>query len=651
MTPGFKRGTVVMASLAVATLAIGPVAVAQSPSPAASAAPAASGAPASTTPDLFNSDYKDRVKKGKAGGTIIIADWQEANLFNPYYTNNVTEADIATATTRGLVGVDDKGKYFADVATSIPTLDNGGVTVGQNGDGQTVTWTLRDDAKWSDGTAITCDDYAYTLEWYTDDTNSGIPAGLSGYLTDDFLARRAAAALDPEAAPVVKTDADINFTLECTSPTEMVWHLKNPYEGYLGLLPYVFQRAYNSQFPVADMVNGAGWSADVVGNAVVAGPYKFESVTPGQQVDLVRNDYYVSPITGEKPYADKIIAKWYGSADAMIAAYQGAEPEYDFAKDLSDADIAKVQGLKNVVIQPSLTYEFLRPNWDAEHCSLLLQPVRNGVCPFSQEAWRKALSYVIDRDTINSRILGGQSVMAYTNTSPNAWYYVAPAEKAVQDLDKAAAALDEGGWIVNPDDPAGRRFWDQNGNGKKDEGEPDARIEACTTTRQYRQDMLALLSGWFNQIGVQVTISPVSSVDVFAAWNESTPTTACALDRGNFDLALHAFSVPVDPVSNFPVYHSTQTPPNGQNSAHVNNADLDAALTQLKNTVDFSVVQDSMNTFQKVYIDSAVETPVFYWAQTYLVNPKLQNYTGNPSSVGPLWNIQDWFLKKGGKKG
>jgi len=509
---------------------------------------------------------------------------------------------------------------------------------------------IREDAKWSDGTPITCDDFSYTLDWYIDDANTGIPAGLSGYLTDDFLARRAAGALDPNAAPVVKTPDDINVTISCTSPTEMVWHFKNVYEGYLSLLPYPFQRAYNSQFAVADMVTGAGWTPDAVPNAPVAGPYKYESVTPGQQVDLVRNEFYISSVTGEKPYADRVIAKWYGSADAMIAAYQGNQPEYDFAKDLSDSDIAKVQGLKNVVIQPSLTYELLRPNWDPDHCSLLLQPVRNGVCPFSQEAWRKALSYVIDRDTINARILGGKSVMAVTNTSPNAWYYVAPDQTGAQDLDKAAAALDAGGWIVNPADDAGRRFWDENANGTKDDGEPDARIEACTTTRQYRQDMLALISGWFNQIGVQVTISPVSSVDVFAAWNESTPETACALDRGNFDFALHAFSVPVDPVSNFPVYHSTQAPPNGQNSAHVNNADIDAALVAVKNTVDYGVVQDAMKTFQEVYIDQAVETPVFYWANVYLLNPKIQNYTGNPSATGPLWNIQDWFFK-GKKKG
>jgi len=639
-----KRGVVVMASLAVATSMFGGAAVAQSPAPAESAA-------ASKTPALFDSTYKDRVKKGKPFNTIIIADWQEANLFNPYYTNNVTEADIATATTRGLIQNDDEGKYFPDLAVSIPTLDNGAVVLGQNGDAQTVTWQIRDDAKWSDGTPITCDDFSYTLDWYTDNANTGIPAGLSGYLTDDFLARRAQAALDPEAPAVDKTPADINLTLECTSPTEMVWHFKNVYEGYLTQLPYVFQRAYNSQFAVADMVNGAGWSADAVANAVVAGPYKFQSVTPGQQVDLVRNDFYLSPVTGEKPYAEHIIAKWYGSADAMIAAYQGDNPEYDFAKDLSDADIAKIAGLKNVVVQPSLSYEFLRPNWDADHCSLLLQPLRNGVCPFSQEAWRKALSYVVDRDAIKARLLNEKSVMAYTNTSPNAWYYVAPAEQAVQDLDKAAAALDAGGWIVNPDDPAGRRFWDQNGNGKKDEGEPDAKIEACTTTRQYRQDLLAMLAGWFNAIGVQTTISPVSSVDVFAAWNESTPTTACALDRGNYDLALHAFSVPVDPLSNYPVYVSTQAPPNGQNSAHVNNKDIDAALTAVKGTVDFGVVQDAMGTFQKVYIDQAVETPIFYWANVYLVSPKLQNYTGNPSSVGPLWNVQDWFFKKPAKKG
>jgi ABC-type transport system substrate-binding protein len=637
-----KRGIVVMASLTLATTAFTSAALAQDPSasPAPAGSPAAGGGPA-----LFDSDYPERFKEGKAGGTLIVADWQEANLFNPYYTNNVTEADIATATNGGLITSTDDFKYAPDFAKSIPTVDNGGVVLGQNGDAMTVTWELRD-VKWSDGTPITCDDYSFTLDWYTDDANTGIPAGQSGYLTDDYLARAAAAAEAGEASPP-KTDADRNLTVECVSPTQMVWHLKNIYSAYLTLLPYVFQRAYNSQFAVADMVTGgAGWGIDAVVNAPVGGPYKFGAVTPGQQVDLVRNDQYVDAITGGPAYLDKVIVKWYADADAMIAAYQGDSPEYDVAKDLNDADIPKLEGLKKVVQLPSLTYEFLRPNWDADHCSLTLQTVRNGACPASDPAVREALKYALDKDAINARLLGGNAAIAYTNVSPSAWFYVAPAETPTQDLERASQILTDAGYILDPT-TGNTLFKDVDGDGAKDysKGDYDLRLEACTTTRQVRQDTLAMVSGFMNAIGVTVLISPVSSSDIFASYNESTEQTPCALSRGNFDIAEHAFSVPLDPLTNFPVYHSTQFTPNGQNDAHVNDPDIDTALETVKSTVDFGEIQSAMATFQQVYQDKTVEVPLYYRKEVYLVNPKLVNFTGNPTSTGPFWNIQHWFLK------
>ena len=189
-------------------------------------------------------------------------------------------------------------------------------------------------------------------------------------------------------------------------------------------------------------------------------------------------------------------------------------------------------------------------------------------------------------------------------------------------------------------------FKDVDGDGVKDysKGDYDARIEACTTTRQVRQDTLAMVSGFMNAIHVSVVISPVSSADIFASYNESTDQTPCSLSRGNFDLAEHAFSVPLDPNSNYPVYHSSQFEPNGANDGHVKDKGVDAALTAVKNTVDFNVVMDAMATFQQVYIDKTIEVPLYFRKEVYLKVPGLQNFTGNPTSTGPMWNVQHWFF-------
>ena len=177
MSPGTKRTVVAMASLTLATTALSSAALAQDPS--ASPAPATSAAPTTGGPDLFNTTYPDRFAEGTPGGTVIVADWQEANLFNPYYYNQVTEADVATATQGGLVTQTDDFKYAPDFAVSIPTTANGGVVVNENGS-VTVTWKLRDGLTFSDGAPLTCDDYAFTAGWVIDPANTGMTAGKSG---------------------------------------------------------------------------------------------------------------------------------------------------------------------------------------------------------------------------------------------------------------------------------------------------------------------------------------------------------------------------------------------------------------------------------------------------------------------------------------
>src|SRR6266550_4355963 len=144
-------------------------------------APSGSG-PAAGAPDLFGTKYKDKRVPGTTGGQIVYADWQEATEFNYYYQGQVTEANLSSATQAGLDTVTDDFKYAPDLATEIPTLDNGGVKVpGDSGDAMTVTWKLRSGLKWSDGQPLTCDDFKFTQDWIMDKDNTGLYAGTTGY--------------------------------------------------------------------------------------------------------------------------------------------------------------------------------------------------------------------------------------------------------------------------------------------------------------------------------------------------------------------------------------------------------------------------------------------------------------------------------------
>ena len=581
--------------------------------PATSEAPAASASAGSGGVDLTTTTYEPA--EGTDGGSIIIGDWQEANQFNPYYSSQVTEANVGSAAFATLVVFTNDYRYGPDLAESVPTVDNGGVKApGDGGDAMTVTWTLRDGLKWSDGEPLTCDDFKYAWEWVLDEENVGV-------VTTGFT--------------------DIS-DVECASDTEMILHFSAIYEGYITLFNAPLPRHYLEPLPMADQVNGAGFRADEVANLPTSGAFKFESVTPQQELRLARNDNYTSPWTGKPAHLDNLIWKWYGDADLMIAGFKAGE--VDFATDLQDSDIPKVQDLGDQVSAiPALLYEFLRPNWsegpfDAATkvggCSRNAAVQDRGTgCPMADPAMREAVAYAVNKDEINSRLLGGTVEIANTSISPGAWFF-ADQTPATFDPAKAQQILEDAGWK------------DSDGDGIREKDGLKAKIELCTTTRQVRIDTLALISDWLKDVGIEAVVNAVDPAAIFADYNEATADTPCGLSVSNFDLAEHAFSSSIDPLGSYFNYHSSQFEPDGANDAQVVDTGIDAALDTVKNSVDFAVIKDAMAEFQKIYVEKTVEIPLYYRKNVELVGPKLGNFFANPTQAGPTWNAVDWFAKQ-----
>lgn len=583
-------------------------------------APVATPVPSVATPQpvdevkLFDSQYASIVEAGTDGGTLVFGDWQEANQFNPFYAGQVTEANVASTAWASLLLATHDYKYIPDLAAEVPTTDNGGVKVpGDNGDAMTITWKLRDGLKWSDGKPLTCDDFKYAWEWVLDPGNVGVIT--SGY--EDISA------------------------FDCPSDTEMVQHWKAIYSSYLTVQVAPLPRHYLSTIPIADQVAGAGFRPTDIAKLPVSGAFAFGTVTPGQDLRMVKNPNYTSPISGKSAHLDTLIFKWYTDADAMIAGYRGGE--IDVATDLQDSDLIKVNDLGDQVSAvPALTYEFWRPNWSAftdetkdpaiggcSHNSAVTD--RGDFCPVSDPAVRQAVSTAIDKAAINERLLGNSVQLANTNILPGLWYF-SDQPAAAFDQAKSKATLDAAGWVVGSDGIRAK-------NGIR------LKIELCTTTRQVRQDTLALGAAWLKSVGIEAVVNPVAPADIFADFNESTRETPCVLGHSNFDIAEHAFSSSFDPNSSYSSYHSSQLEPNGGNDAFIKNADVDKALDAVKTNVDFKVIRDAMATFQEVYVRDIIEIPLYYRKNVDLHSAKLGNFFGNPTSAGPTWNAVDWYVK------
>ena len=98
----------------------------------------------------------------KTSITILIAD--NPAEFHGYGAGTGFEEAISEMVMLSVAEVDDQGNYFPELATEIPTVENGGVVMDEETWETTVTWHLRQDVYWEDGEQVTADDVIFTWD-------------------------------------------------------------------------------------------------------------------------------------------------------------------------------------------------------------------------------------------------------------------------------------------------------------------------------------------------------------------------------------------------------------------------------------------------------------------------------------------------------
>jgi peptide/nickel transport system substrate-binding protein len=112
------------------------------------------------------------------GGELILLQWQAPSTLNPLLSGGTKELLASSLILDPLAEYDPAGNLVTALAAEIPTVANGGVAE----DLMSITWTLRDDVLWSDGTPFTADDVVFTHKYCTetpDCTQSGFFTGVT----------------------------------------------------------------------------------------------------------------------------------------------------------------------------------------------------------------------------------------------------------------------------------------------------------------------------------------------------------------------------------------------------------------------------------------------------------------------------------------
>ena len=362
--------------------------------------------------DITDSKYASGITAAaKTGGTVVVSDWQSPDFVNPYYYDAEVDVESFGMSFDSMVVVTQNLGYIPNLASEVPTTANGDVVV--NGSTMDLTWKLKPNMTWSDGSPINCDDVIATWKWIMDKDNTGLAAGTTGW-------------------------EDIT-SIDGAGTTTCVVHFGKIYEGYLTLWAPLLPAKYIQSVPVKDAPTKLYPLADPA-SGVYSGPYIPTSYQTDAQVTFKANPNWATIGLGSNlhaPYLDQVIFKLYGGDPTlMIKGFTAGE--IDLAQDLQNADIPSLTGVptNEQVIHDSLTYELHAYNNAAFQKK------------FGSD-WQtviKAVKMATDRQAIAAGPLQGNVTVTNNFISPLTWYYKDEGGNTAADPAGAAALLASAGF-------------------------------------------------------------------------------------------------------------------------------------------------------------------------------------------------------------
>jgi peptide/nickel transport system substrate-binding protein len=381
------------APMATQILAIGGVAMAQSPAP-----------------------YKPTKRGG--GGPLKLLWWQGPTLLNPHFATGTKDQDGSRPFYEPLASWDADGNLNPILAAELPSVQNGGLAA----DGKSVTWKLKPGVKWHDGKPFTADDVVFNWEYARDPATSALTIGVYQDITVEKVDDLTVRVLFKNPTPFW-ADAFV-AVVGCILPK----HLFADYKGAKS------REAPNNLKPVG------------------TGPYKFVEFKPG---DLVRGELNPDYHMPNRPYFDTIEIKGGGDAvSAARAVIQTGEYDYAWNMQVEDEVLLRLEkgGKGKTVYSTGGDIEFIALNFtdpnteiDGERSSIKTKhPL------LSDPAVRKALALLVDREALQKHIYGraGRTTASFLNGPEK---FVSKNTKWEFSIEKATQLLEEAGWKAGAD--------------------------------------------------------------------------------------------------------------------------------------------------------------------------------------------------------
>lgn len=387
---------------------------------------------------------------------LVVGYDREPDTLNRFSTHILE--DIETCVVEGLVTTNEKMEVVPLLAASVPTVENGGVVLRKDG-GMDVTWKLRPEVTWHDGTPHTSADVKFTVE-----------------------------AINSPAYNPESTDGFDRITsVDTPDPLTAVLHYKEIYAPYQ--LQFVRGTLPKHVLEGRDIDTANDYNRAPLGT----GPYTVAEWKSGEFIRLEAVPQYWQ---GRPAAIRTLTFRFIANTNTRINQLKSGEVDMVvmFPWD-KHREVAAIPGVSVHRIDGN-GYEHVTLN-------------QRAFPAFADVRVRQALTHAVDRGLISTTILEGLAPVTHGPVQPVSWAHNPQVRQYAFDPARARALLDEAGWK------------DTNGDGVRDKGGQPFRFTLITQAGfAVRENVAQVLQRQFKDVGVEAAVQLHDGTSISKLWFE-----------------------------------------------------------------------------------------------------------------------------------
>jgi peptide/nickel transport system substrate-binding protein len=527
----------------------------------------------------------------RAKDELVIGITQFPSTFNPYFDPMWTKSYVLGMAQRPLVTYDQDWKLVCILCTEVPTIENGRLKPVDRPDGTKgaeITYTIRADAKWGDGSPVTSADVVMSWE-------VGRHPDV-GAVSGEYYRR----------AEKIEVRDDRTFTVHAN---KLTYNAASSY-AFDPLPAHLEKQAFAAP---KDYQKRTAFDTDTTNQGLYNGPYRITQVAPGSHIVLEPNAAWA----GEKPHFKRIVVRAIENTAAMEANLLSGGIDYIAGEGGLSLDQAlafeKRHGARfDISYKAGLIYEHIDLNLD--------NPI------LTDKRVRHALIYALDREALSKQLFEGKQPVADSFVSPLDWIAAEDLPKYRHDPKRAAALLDAAGW-------------NQMRNGLRHNAAGERlSLELMTTAgNRTRETVQQVLQSQWRRIGVEVRLRNEPARVFFGQTMKQRQYTGLAMyawisaPESLPRLTLHSKEIP-----------SAANSYAGQNTPGFRNAEADEVIDRIEVELDRERRKALWHRLQEIYAEELPVIPLFFRADSYIVPKWLTGIEPTGHQIPSTMWIERW---------